>query len=133
MYIPSVEELVDNQSSWRKAAAHNVNSEIREMRRMVPETTPLCPDESDDVIIEEFIPDDSQPMTPRGSLAPLVQDEIQKPPNIGFLATDLTQSDMEIFSLWNGNWPVFASSSIMENRVMNHNSQHLTIFKRSLL
>ncbi|XP_078234213.1 uncharacterized protein LOC110083215 [Pogona vitticeps] len=97
----SYEEFVDSQSSWRKAAAHKVDSEIREMRRMVPETKPLSPDESDDVIIEEFIPDDSQPKTTKGSSAAPVQDKVQQPPNIGFLATDLTQSDMEIFSLWN--------------------------------
>ncbi|XP_044301077.1 calcium/calmodulin-dependent 3',5'-cyclic nucleotide phosphodiesterase 1A-like [Varanus komodoensis] len=56
------EELVDNQSSWRTAAERNIHSNIQEMRSMVPKSKPLSPNESDDVIIEEFIPDDPQPM-----------------------------------------------------------------------
>ncbi|KAH0621797.1 hypothetical protein JD844_023431 [Phrynosoma platyrhinos] len=89
----SYEELVDNQSSWRKAASQTVEENIKEMRKMVPETKALSPNESDDVIIEEIIPDDPQPQTPRPSLDLTFQN--------GFLTTDLTQSDMEICSLWN--------------------------------
>ncbi|XP_053140036.1 dual specificity calcium/calmodulin-dependent 3',5'-cyclic nucleotide phosphodiesterase 1A-like isoform X3 [Hemicordylus capensis] len=57
----SYEELVDNDSSWRKAAGQNVDSNIEEMRGMVPKSKPLSANESDDIIIEEFIPDDPQP------------------------------------------------------------------------
>ncbi|XP_062813152.1 dual specificity calcium/calmodulin-dependent 3',5'-cyclic nucleotide phosphodiesterase 1A isoform X2 [Anolis carolinensis] len=97
----SYEELVDNPSSWRKAASKPVSENIEEMRRMVPETKPLSPNESDDVVIEECISDESQSLITSVSSDPAAQKDDQQPPKISFLPTELTQSDMEIFSLWN--------------------------------
>ncbi|XP_061482033.1 dual specificity calcium/calmodulin-dependent 3',5'-cyclic nucleotide phosphodiesterase 1A-like [Rhineura floridana] len=97
----SYEELVDSQSSWRKAADQNTDSNIYEMRAMVPKTKPLSPNESDDVIIEEFIPEDPEPQITSKHPAITDQDFVLQPPNVGYIMTDLTQSDMEIFSLWN--------------------------------
>ncbi|KAL8173166.1 UNVERIFIED_CONTAM: hypothetical protein K2H54_041490 [Gekko kuhli] len=106
----SYEELVDNESSWRKNAGQTAESNIKEMRALVPKTKPLSPNESDDVIIEEFIPDDdsqSQAKLTSEPLAATGQECPQHSSNVGFIMTDLTQSDMEIFSLWNGNGQFF--------------------------
>ncbi|XP_060113732.1 uncharacterized protein LOC132585868 [Heteronotia binoei] len=99
----SYEELADKESSWRKAAGQTVESNIQEMRAMVPKTKPLSPNESDDVIIEEFVPDDPQSQMALTSGPPAIsgQECPQQPPNVGFIMTDLSKSDMEIFSLWN--------------------------------
>lgn len=101
-HICLVEELVDNESSWKKAAGQNVDANIQEMRGMVPKSKPLGPNESDDVIIEEVIPDDPQAQPTSQQPTITGQDGAQNPPNSG-CTTNLTQSDMEIFSLWNGN------------------------------
>ncbi|KAJ6659650.1 hypothetical protein lerEdw1_018619 [Lerista edwardsae] len=95
------EELVDNESSWKKAAGQNVDANIQEMRGMVPKSKPLGPNESDDVIIEEVIPDDPQAQPTSQQPTITGQDGAQHPPNTGCITTNLTQSDMEIFSLWN--------------------------------
>ncbi|XP_039182239.1 calcium/calmodulin-dependent 3',5'-cyclic nucleotide phosphodiesterase 1A-like isoform X3 [Crotalus tigris] len=97
----SYEELVDNESSWRKAASQNIDESMQEMRNMVPKTKTLHPDESDDVIIEEFIPND--PEAPQNTKPPddIIPMNFQQPPNLGFLRTNLTKSDLEVFSLWN--------------------------------
>nr|XP_028577469.1 calcium/calmodulin-dependent 3',5'-cyclic nucleotide phosphodiesterase 1A-like [Podarcis muralis] len=96
----SYEELVDNKSSWRKAAGQDTDKNIYEMRGMVPKTKPLRPNESDDVIIEEFIPDDPEP--PKESEPPAVPDHngAQMSPGLGFMS-ELTKSEVEFFSLWN--------------------------------
>lgn len=98
-----LEELVDSKSSWRKATSQNVGESMQEMRNMVPKTKALHPDESDDVIIEECIPNDPEPpktTKPPDDITPM---DFQQLPNLGFLRTNLTKSDLEIFSLWNGN------------------------------
>ncbi|ETE60241.1 hypothetical protein L345_14016, partial [Ophiophagus hannah] len=97
----SYEELVDKESSWRKTANQNIDESIQEMRNMIPKTKPLHPDESDDVVIEEFVPNDPElPKTtkPPDDITPM---DFQQLPNLGFLRTNLTKSDLEIFSLWN--------------------------------
>ncbi|XP_032070555.1 calcium/calmodulin-dependent 3',5'-cyclic nucleotide phosphodiesterase 1A-like [Thamnophis elegans] len=97
----SYEELVDSESSWRKARSQNVGESMQEMRNMVPKTKVLHPDESDDVIIEEFIPNDPEP--PKTTKPPddITPKDFQQLPNLGILRTNLTKSDLEIFSLWN--------------------------------
>ncbi|XP_013917892.1 PREDICTED: calcium/calmodulin-dependent 3',5'-cyclic nucleotide phosphodiesterase 1A-like [Thamnophis sirtalis] len=97
----SYEELVDSESSWRKARSRNVGESMQEMRNMVPKTKVLRPDESDDVIIEEFIPNDPEP--PKTTKPPddITPKDFQQLPNLGILRTNLTKSDLEIFSLWN--------------------------------
>ncbi|XP_063173709.1 dual specificity calcium/calmodulin-dependent 3',5'-cyclic nucleotide phosphodiesterase 1A-like isoform X2 [Candoia aspera] len=97
----SYEELIDEKSSWRKAAGQNIDASIQEMRNMVPKTKTLHPDESDDVIIEEFIPHDPEPQKTSEPPATVTPMDFQQPPNLGFLRTNLTKSDLEIFSLWN--------------------------------
>lgn len=104
MHICFAEELVDSPSSWRKAVSKTVESNIQEMRGMVPKMKPLRPNESDDVIIEEVIPDDSKPQSVADFIpSTAAQEGTQQPPNVALTTTELTQSDMEIFSLWNGN------------------------------
>lgn len=98
-----LEELVDKESSWRKATCQNIDESVQEMRNMVPKAKVLHPDESDDVIIEEFMPNDPEPpktTKPPDDVTPM---DCQQLPNLGFLRTNLTKSDLEIFSLWNGN------------------------------
>ncbi|XP_067325343.1 dual specificity calcium/calmodulin-dependent 3',5'-cyclic nucleotide phosphodiesterase 1C-like [Anolis sagrei] len=97
----SYEELVDSPSSWRKAASKPAIENIKEMRSMVPETKALGPNESDDVVIEECIPDDSQSQITTVPPDPAAQKDDPQLPKVNLLPTDLTQSDMEIFSLWN--------------------------------
>ncbi|XP_058038129.1 dual specificity calcium/calmodulin-dependent 3',5'-cyclic nucleotide phosphodiesterase 1A-like [Ahaetulla prasina] len=97
----SYEEIADKESSWRKATCQNIDESMQEMRNMVPKTKVLHPDESDDVIIEEFVPNDPEPpktTKPPDDITPM---DCQQLPNLGFLRTNLTKSDLEIFSLWN--------------------------------
>lgn len=75
---------------------------IKEMRNKIPKSKPLRPDESDDIIIEEIIPDDSQDeLTSKESTG---QDDAQQSPNAEDKCATTNQSDMDIFSLWDGNW-----------------------------
>ncbi|XP_077173297.1 uncharacterized protein LOC143827544 isoform X2 [Paroedura picta] len=99
----SYEELVDKESSWRKHDGQTIESNIQEMRALVPKTKPLSANESDDVIIEEFVPNDPQPQSELtgGPQAATGQECPLQASNVGFIMTDLTQSDMEIFALWN--------------------------------
>ncbi|KAM6464591.1 uncharacterized protein PHA67_011186 isoform 2-T2 [Liasis olivaceus] len=121
----SYEELIDNGSSWRNAAGQNIDANIQEMRDMVPKTKTLQPNESDDVIIEEFIPSDPQPQKTSEPPAAITPMDFQQPPNLGFLRTNLTKSDLEIFSLWNEE--VMRRAAEQQKKTFNQTSTDTTL------
>ncbi|XP_053900500.1 dual specificity calcium/calmodulin-dependent 3',5'-cyclic nucleotide phosphodiesterase 1A isoform X3 [Malaclemys terrapin pileata] len=94
------EDFIGNEPAWSKEG-RDTESDIQEMRDMIPRTRSLGPNESDDIIIEEYIPDypESQPLThPCDYPAKTFQEHTT---NFSFFQADLTKSDMEILSLWN--------------------------------
>ncbi|XP_065418006.1 dual specificity calcium/calmodulin-dependent 3',5'-cyclic nucleotide phosphodiesterase 1A isoform X3 [Chrysemys picta bellii] len=96
----SYEDFIGNEPAWSKEG-RDTESDIQEMRDMIPRTRSLGPNESDDIIIEEYIPDypESQPLThPCDYPAKTFQEHTT---NFSFFQADLTKSDMEILSLWN--------------------------------
>ncbi|XP_065269438.1 dual specificity calcium/calmodulin-dependent 3',5'-cyclic nucleotide phosphodiesterase 1A isoform X2 [Emys orbicularis] len=96
----SYEDFIGNEPAWSKEG-RDIESDIQEMRDMIPRTRSLGPNESDDIIIEEYIPDypESQPLThPCDYPAKTFQEHTT---NFSFFQADLTKSDMEILSLWN--------------------------------
>ncbi|XP_034641684.1 calcium/calmodulin-dependent 3',5'-cyclic nucleotide phosphodiesterase 1A isoform X4 [Trachemys scripta elegans] len=94
------EDFIGSEPAWNKEG-RDTESDIQEMRDMIPRTRSLGPNESDDIIIEEYIPDypESQPLThPCDYPAKTFQEHTT---NFSFFQADLTKSDMEILSLWN--------------------------------
>ncbi|XP_044888069.1 calcium/calmodulin-dependent 3',5'-cyclic nucleotide phosphodiesterase 1A isoform X2 [Mauremys mutica] len=98
----SYEDFIGNEPAWSKEG-RDIESDIQEMRDMIPRTRSLGPNESDDIIIEEYIPDypepESQPLT--HSCDYLAKTFQEHTTNVSFFQADLTKSDMEILSLWN--------------------------------
>lgn len=83
----------------------DVESDIQEMRDMIPRTRNLRPNESDDIIIEQYIHDDPQRescalTSPLGCPAETFPEQTD---DFSFFQAALTKSDMEMLSLWNGN------------------------------
>ncbi|XP_030436623.1 calcium/calmodulin-dependent 3',5'-cyclic nucleotide phosphodiesterase 1A isoform X5 [Gopherus evgoodei] len=98
----SYEDFIGNEPA-RSKEGRDIESDIQEMRDMIPRTRSLGPNESDDIIIEEYIPDypepESQPLTHACDYtAKTFQEHTTK---FSFFQADLTKSDMEILSLWN--------------------------------
>ncbi|XP_074857848.1 dual specificity calcium/calmodulin-dependent 3',5'-cyclic nucleotide phosphodiesterase 1A [Carettochelys insculpta] len=95
----SYEDFIGNEPAWSKEG-RDIESDIQEMRDMIPRTRSLGPNESEDIIIEEYIPGylepESQPLT---NLCHYPFQE--QTTNFSFFQADLTKSDMEILSLWN--------------------------------
>ncbi|KAM9123966.1 dual specificity calcium/calmodulin-dependent 3',5'-cyclic nucleotide phosphodiesterase 1A [Pangshura tecta] len=98
----SYEDFIGNEPAWSKEG-RDIESDIQEMRDMIPRTRSLGPNESDDIIIEEYISDypepESQPLT--HSCEYLAKTFQEHTTNFSFFQADLTKSDMEILSLWN--------------------------------
>ncbi|XP_025039723.2 dual specificity calcium/calmodulin-dependent 3',5'-cyclic nucleotide phosphodiesterase 1A isoform X1 [Pelodiscus sinensis] len=95
-------DFIGNEPAWNKEG-RDIESDMQEMRDMIPRTRSLGPNESDDIIIEEFIPDypepESQPLAQLRDYPDKTFEE--QTANFSFFQADLTKSDMEILSLWN--------------------------------
>ncbi|XP_074926172.1 dual specificity calcium/calmodulin-dependent 3',5'-cyclic nucleotide phosphodiesterase 1A isoform X5 [Chelonoidis abingdonii] len=96
------EDFIGNEPA-RSKEGRDIESDIQEMRDMIPRTKSLGPNESDDIIIEEYIPDypepESQSLTHACDYpAKTFQEHTTK---FSFFQAELTKSDMEILSLWN--------------------------------
>ncbi|XP_067405183.1 dual specificity calcium/calmodulin-dependent 3',5'-cyclic nucleotide phosphodiesterase 1A isoform X2 [Emydura macquarii macquarii] len=98
----SYEDFIGKEAAWSHEG-QVIESDIQEMRDMIPRTKNLGPNESDDIIIEEYIPDypepEFQPLTPSWDYPAKTFPE--QTTNFSFFQADLTKSDMEILSLWN--------------------------------